>query len=114
MINAVIKVINKIPGVKIGLLPTFANGGFVPNGQMFIANEQGPEMVGSIGRQTAVANNNQIVEAVSKGVAEAVRGVLGNGGGDQNINLYLDGKVVSDVVIKNIRQQTRVLGGSII
>lgn len=110
MINSVIKVINKIPGVNIPLL---ANGGYVPNGQMFIAREAGPEMVGSIGGQTAVANNAQIVDAVSKGVAEAVRGVLGNGGGDQTIQLFVDGKQMSDVVIRNIQRQQRVMGGGL-
>ena len=49
-----------------------ANGGFVDTGQMFVARENGiPELVGRIGRKTAVANNDQIVEAVASGVARA-------------------------------------------
>ena len=49
-----------------------AAGGFPDTGQMFIAREAGPEMVGTIGGRTAVANNDQIVQAVASGVASAV------------------------------------------
>ena len=52
-------------------IPRLAEGGFVSEGQMFIAREAGPEMVGSIGRRTAVANNDQIVGGIASGVAEA-------------------------------------------
>jgi hypothetical protein len=59
--------------VNIPHVPTFADGGFVDEGQLFIARESGAEMVGNIGRKTAVANNDQIVESVSQGVYEAVQ-----------------------------------------
>lgn len=49
----------------------YANGGFVDQGQLFIAREAGAEMVGSIGRRTAVANNDQIVDGITYGVREA-------------------------------------------
>lgn len=56
-------------------LPTingFADGGIVPTGQMFVAREFGAaELVGSIGRRTAVMNNDQIVDSVAQGVADA-------------------------------------------
>ena len=48
---------------------TFASGGFPTTGQMFIARENGPEMVGTMGGRTAVANNDQIVSGVANGVA---------------------------------------------
>lgn len=47
----------------------FASGGFPTTGEMFIARESGPEMVGTMGGKTAVANNDQIVSGVSAGVA---------------------------------------------
>lgn len=47
---------------------TFANGGFPRVGEMFIARESGPELVGQIGGRTAVANNDQIVEGIASGV----------------------------------------------
>lgn len=55
--------------VNFSLLGTFAAGGFPTTGQMFIAREAGPEMVGSIGGRTAVANNDQIVAGIAGGVA---------------------------------------------
>ena len=51
--------------------PKLANGGLVNEGQMFIAREAGPELVGTIGNRTAVMNNDQIVESVAMGVADA-------------------------------------------
>ena len=57
-------------------LPRLAEGGFVDQGQLFIARETGAEMVGSIGNKTAVANNDQIVEGVAQGVAGANEGLI--------------------------------------
>ena len=51
--------------------PRFASGGFPEKGEMFIAREQGPELVGKIGGQTAVMNNGQIVQSVASGVRDA-------------------------------------------
>ena len=67
---------------------SYANGGFPTKGGLFIAGESGPEMVGTIGGSTAVANNDDIVAAVSQGVASAVASVLGNG---TNVNVVLEG-----------------------
>jgi len=59
--------------VMMSRIPQFASGGFPNSGQMFIARENGiPEMVGNIGGHTAVANNDQIVQAVAQGVSSAV------------------------------------------
>lgn len=52
-------------------VPGYATGGFVDQGQLFIAREAGAEMVGNIGRRTAVVNNDQIVEGITYGVREA-------------------------------------------
>lgn len=56
-----------------------ASGGYVTTGQMFIARESGPEMVGTIGGRTAVANNDQITEAISAAVYNAIVSAGGNG-----------------------------------
>jgi hypothetical protein len=57
--------------ISVPKIPMLANGGYVDQGQLFIAREAGAEMVGSIGRRTAVANNDQIVEGITNGVREA-------------------------------------------
>ena len=62
--------------VNIPHIPLFEDGGFVDEGQLFIAREAGAEMVGAMGRRTAVANNDQIVEGISAGVSVANDGVI--------------------------------------
>lgn len=57
--------------ISVPQIPMLADGGFVDQGQLFIAREAGAEMVGSIGGKTAVANNDQIVEGITYGVREA-------------------------------------------
>lgn len=76
---------------------TYAKGGFPDFGQMFIAREAGPELVGTIGNRNAVVNNDQIVESVSTGVYQAVLAALGSNsdeGGDTQIVINLDGEKI--------------------
>ena len=61
-----------IPSVSLGRVSLMASGGFPDYGEMFIARESGPELVGRIGNRTAVANNDQIVD----GIASANEGVI--------------------------------------
>lgn len=66
-------------------IPKLAGGGVVGDGQLFIANENGPELVGQHNGQTAVMNNMQIVTAVTRGVRDAMAEVLmtfSHNGGD--------------------------------
>ena len=82
---------------------TYANGGFPSVGEMFIAREAGPELVGSIGNKTAVANNDQIVSGIEAGVYRAM--VAANSakqGGSQTIRIIneIDGDVVGEKVIQ--------------
>ena len=94
---------NEFNGFTLDTIPEFtfykfAKGGFPDEGQMFIARESGAEMVGQIGGHTAVANNDQIVQAVSTGVYNAVMSALvqnkqtGENGNKQEIRIYLDRK----------------------
>ena len=106
-INFAIKMINLIPGVNIKkldllVIPKLAEGGMLQSGQLFIAREAGPELVGSFGAKTAVMNNNQIVESVSRGVYQAVRSAMGSGNGTYTFNITntLDGKEIGKQVIK--------------
>lgn len=84
----------------------FANGGFPAQGELFIANEQAPELVGRIGARPAVANNDQIVQAVSQGVysavSKAMSGTASNSSNNGNIslNVYIDGRQVNAAVKK--------------
>jgi len=93
----------------MALLPTFATGGFPAQGQMFIAREAGPELVGTLNGRTAVANNDQIVESVSAGVYRAVREAMSGGssgnGNLTEIRLYLDGKQITTAVERVQRER---------
>lgn len=57
---------------KFHELGIYATGGFPDYGEMFIAREAGPEMVGRIGSRTAVANNDQITSAIAQAVESAI------------------------------------------
>ena len=56
---------------KVRVVSAYASGGFIDQGEMFIARESGAEMVGRIGSRTAVANNDQIVKGIEGGVSNA-------------------------------------------
>lgn len=98
----------------------FAEGGFPDQGQLFIAREAGAEMVGSIGRRAAVANNDQIVEGISSGVSNANEELISTlfAVGQQIIrainekdsNVYLDKTKVSLAVTKTQGQRARMYG----
>ena len=102
----------------------FASGGYPDTGEMFIAREAGPELVGNIGRKTAVVNNEQIVASVARGVADAnseqnsllkeqnslLRALL-----EKESGVYLDGKRLTNSVEKYQSQRGRriVVGGAL-
>ena len=86
---------------------TYAKGGFPDMGEMFIAREAGPEMVGKIGNKNAVVNNQQIVDSVSEGVYAAVLAAMrqSEGNGGQAVNVYLDGRQITANVEKHQRER---------
>lgn len=84
---------------------TYAQGGFPDVGEMFIAREAGPELVGTIGNRTAVANNDQIVDSVSKGVYKAVVQAMSQSGGSQTVEAKVNDKVLFEVVVNRNRQE---------
>ncbi len=113
-INGAIKVINKLPGVSVSSvskisIPRMATGGFVDEGQLFIARERGPELVGSMNGHTTVANNEQIVEGISQGVYAAVVAAMSQNSGEKpmSVNVFLDGKQITAAVEKRQRERGR-------
>lgn len=90
-INWVIKQLNKLnitlwDGSKIGIsgigelehvqkikpIGQNANGAYgIPRGDLFVANEAGAELIGSMNGKTTVANQGQIIEGIQKGVRDA-------------------------------------------
>lgn len=102
-----------IKEITVPQIPLLASGGYPDVGQLFIANEDGPELVGSIGNRPAVANNDQIVDAVSDGVYKAVKDAMG-GGGNQHITLVvqMDGREVYRQMVNENNRVVRTTGKS--
>lgn len=101
-------------GFDIGLF-SYATGGFPDTGQMFIAREAGPELVGRIGRRTAVANNDQIVQGIASAVRSAMVGVNGpSNGGTTRITVQnvLNGKAIGESVIEYHNGKVKQTGHS--
>ena len=69
-INSTVDGVRKNIG-KINTVAEYASGGWPSIGDLFIANEAGPELVGTMNGNTAVANNDQIVAGIQSGVAQA-------------------------------------------
>lgn len=101
----------------IGPMPKqYADGGFPTMGEMFIARENGPELVGNINGRTAVANNGEIVQGIAQGVYNAMIAANGSGSGgngqDIRVVFTLDGDVLGEKVIKYHNDQVMVTGVS--
>lgn len=99
-------------GAMVGKLAIggYATGGFPAQGEMFIAREAGPELVGSIGSQTAVANNGQIIDGIRQGVAQAMMEVVmatadnSQSSAPVEIPIVLDGVELGRATFKNIEE----------
>lgn len=92
-----------------------AGGGFPDTGQMFIAREAGPELVGRIGRRTAVANNDQIVQGIASAVRSAMSGANSpNNGGTTRITVQnvLNGRAIGESVIEYHNGKVKQTGHS--
>ena len=101
-------------GFDIGLF-SYATGGFPDTGQMFIAREAGPELVGRIGRRTAVANNDQIVQGIASAVRSAMSGANSpNSGGTTRITVQnvLNGRAIGESVIEYHNGKVKQTGHS--
>lgn len=88
-------------------IPYLARGGQVDTGQLFVARESGPELVGTMGGKSTVANNAQIVEGIEAGVFSAVVQAMAVTGGGQSsddgtveIPVYMDSTEITRVVVK--------------
>lgn len=68
----------------------YAKGGFPNVGELFVANEAGPEMVGKMGRKNVVANNKQITEGIKSAVIDGMMEVyMATSTGQDNNNPYI-------------------------
>ena len=87
--------LDRVPLIEV---PAYELGGLPDYGELFLARESGPELVGQIGRQTAVVNNDQIVSGITNGVQE--------GNGDLLSALF----TICDRVVRSIEEN----GGDVV
>lgn len=124
-INTVINAINGVLALAEGIvgalggafnlqitpvqLPRFATGGFVEDG-LFMANHG--ELVGQFSNgNTAVANNEQIIQGIERGVYNAMTSALaGQNSRNRDIRVYLDGKEIGAATRRYERNVNRATG----
>ena len=92
-----------------------ANGGIFDQGSLIWAGERGPEVMATAsGGKTGVMNVQQMQDAVYEGVYAAVVAAMrgSGGGGEQSVNVYLDGKQITAAVEKRQRERGASLMGT--
>lgn len=104
-----------VPSIGIEWVERYAHGGFPQTGQLFMAREAGPELVGQMGNRNAVANNQQITEGIADAVYNAFMEAFASTGGNTNnddraVNIYLDGKQIATTTTRYQKQYARAMG----
>lgn len=104
---------------KLGLqgmprLSFYAEGGFPNVGELFVANERGAEMVGSLNNRPAVANNQQIENALENAIYRGMMAAGSNGGNSINLNVTvpLDEAILGRAMVDYHNGYVRSTGGS--
>lgn len=105
-------------------IPRLATGGIIESGQLFIAREAGPELVGKANGKSAVMNNDDIVRSVQSGVAEAntdvVNAIMAIGNmivqavENQDSDVTLDGRSLASGLRPYLQALNRTHGSSLV
>lgn len=98
-------------GLGLLALKKYADGGFPDYGDLFIANEAGPELVGTIGNRTAVANSSSIETAIYNAVRSAMSDSAGGQSADIHVTVDIDGDTVGETVARYNAVRNRRLNG---
>lgn len=100
------------PGLPNLRVDWYAGGGFPNKGDLFIANEREPELIGSMGNKSVVANNAQITEGIAKASYGAFKQALSemgdSFGGDTLV--YVGDTQLTDVITKKKNIQDKRFG----
>lgn len=112
----VLKAIGLSPSLPKLNVDWYASGGFPTMGQMFIARERGPELVGRIGNKNAVANNDQITQGIASAVYSAMMAAKEDGnngnGGSARIIVQIGDQAVGEASVRYINGQIVQTGTS--
>jgi hypothetical protein len=107
--SGVFKTIGNVLGINVPDILHFANGGLPPVGQLFVANERGPELVGSIGGQSFVANQNQMMDLLDKKI-----GTANNGMKNATFVIQVGDEVVARKVLNDLQDMAKSDGRPIV
>lgn len=72
-------------------LGQFASGGFPTQGELFVAREAGPELVGQMNGRTAVANNDQITDGIRQATYQGMMSALASADFNSNVTIEASG-----------------------
>lgn len=94
----------------------YATGGFPKKGELFKAYESGPELVGRTGNKNVVANNNQIIEGIERGVYRAVTSAITNNNQNGNvqpaeITFEINGRKFVQAIVPDLERESQRKGG---
>ena len=97
-----------IQDLKVGFnTGAYASGGLPPVGQLFVANERGPELVSQIGGQSFVANQKQIGEYMDKRYGSYAQPV------NLTMPVSIGGEKLGTIVLNNLQDLAKTNGQSI-
>ena len=101
----------EVPHINVDF---YASGGFPNKGQLFVANEVAPEMVGTMDGRTAVANQQEITtgiaNAVYPAVYNAVRAAMAESSNNVNVTLQGDADKLFTMVQDKANNYTNMTG----
>lgn len=93
-VNAMMTGIGNIGKIILSKDKFYASGAYdIPAGDIFVANEQGPELVGRMNGKNTVANQDQIIAGITRGVAD--------GQADQNALLREQNALLRQILAKD-------------
>ena len=111
-LNGIVTKVGDVIGIDIEIpeinhidIPELKDGGFPSVGNLFIANEAGPELVGTMDNKPVVANNEQIVDGIRKAAYEGMKQALmeTSVGGDTSV--VIEGDVAK--FFKAVKKENR-------
>ena len=80
----------------------YAQGGFPDTGQLFIAREAGPELVGTMSGRTTVANNDQIIAGIEQAAYRGFMRALSESNKNTNLTIQVEGD--PNGIVKVVKQ----------
>lgn len=100
-----------LPGEPVLNVKWYQEGGFPEKGELFVANEAGPELIGSMGNRSVVANNRQITDGIAEASYYGMKRALSESDiGKGDTKLYVGNKDFTRYITKQQDSDRRRYG----